>query len=119
MSTETKAWGRVHHVFDNDRAAVSVLHVEKGGYSSRHFHRHRVNRFVVVSGSIDVVLYSPTPSHHELVRTRLQAGDVYDVTSNVVHRFEVVESGIVVEVYWPDARLSAEDIERLDVGGMR
>lgn len=102
-------------MFDNANAAVSVLHVEKGGYSSRHFHRERINRFIVVSGCIAVVTYSL--AIEELTRNWLHAGDVMDVPPNVVHRFEVVESGIVVEVYWPSAHLSLEDIVRLDEGG--
>lgn len=102
-------------MFDNANAAVSVLHVEKGGYSSRHFHRERINRFIVVSGEILVETYS-TPERLE-TRNALTAGDVLDVQPNVIHRFSVVESGIVVEVYWPSAHLSLEDIVRLDEGG--
>lgn len=111
-----KAWGAVRHVFDNVNAAVSVLQVEKGGFSSRHFHRERVNRFIVISGCIDVVTYSYT-GEDETSRTALFAGDVFDVEPYVVHRFEVIESGLVVEVYWPSAHLSLEDIVRLDTGG--
>jgi hypothetical protein len=50
-------------------------------------------------------------------RTRLNPGDVHDVNAGIVHKFEVIESGIVVEVYWPAVGVSFKDIKRLDVGG--
>jgi quercetin dioxygenase-like cupin family protein len=118
IEPQSKAWGSVRHVFDHASAAVSVLHVERGGFSSRHYHRERINRFIVVAGAIEVVTYSSgSAALKELSRSRLAAGDVFDVHPNIVHRFEVIESGIVVEVYWTAASLSFEDIVRLDTGG--
>lgn len=113
VTQEVKAWGKVRHLFDTPQCAVSVLEVEKGGYSSRHYHEWRINRFLVQSGQIEVVHYDG--SHEE--RFTLKPGDVHDVPAGVVHRFEVVESGIVVEVYWPAVGVSIQDIKRLDTGG--
>lgn len=119
VTLERKAWGEVRHVFDSPACAVSVLHVEAGGYCSRHWHRERVNRFIVATGSIDVVEYADGGEGSERERRRLRPGDVHDVPAGVVHRFEVVEPGIVVEVYWPSASVRLDDIVRLDVGGRR
>jgi len=112
---ETKAWGSVKHAFSLGQCAVSVLDVKAGGYSSRHYHRARVNRFLVVSGAIEVVEYDPT-GRYEIRRRRLEADDVADVDAGTVHRFEVKQPGVVVEIYYP-ADVKQDDIERLDVGG--
>lgn len=116
---ETKCWGTARHVFQDPHAAVSVLRTEAGAYCSRHFHSQRVNRFVVESGVIEVVEYDPS-GEHEVSRTRMEAGDVHDVEAGIVHRFEVLESGVVVEVYFPQRptdRVSHDDIIRFDLGG--
>ena len=116
---DEKWWGKARHAFDSPHCAVSILYTELGGYCSRHFHKHRVNRFLVISGSLDVVTYS---GNLEETRERLGPGDVMDIESNIVHRFEVIEPGIVLEVYWPSSpgvSVRLDDIERLDIGGKR
>jgi quercetin dioxygenase-like cupin family protein len=119
VETETKIWGSAKHVFSDPHAAVSILETIKGGYCSRHFHSQRVNRFVVQSGVIEVVEYNQT-GELETNRTKLESGDVHDVEAGVVHRFEVIEPGMVVEVYYPQRptdRVNHDDIVRLDIGG--
>jgi len=118
--TEKKVWGKAWHIFSSPHCAVSVLETLKGGYCSRHKHAQRVNRFVVWSGSIDVVEYLDTGE--EVVRKTLFPGDVADVHAGVIHRFEVNEPGLVVEVYWPAtkfAEVHLTDIHRLDAGGLK
>ncbi len=110
-----KAWGAVRHVFDAETCAVSVLQTAAGGVCSRHLHRERINRFIVVTGAIDVVRYSEDATV-ELSRRTLGPGDIEDVPGGVVHTFEVVEPGIVVEVYMPSfngATVRLDDIERI------
>lgn len=51
------------------------------------------------------------------VEVVLGAGDCHDVHPNVVHSFEVLESGVVIEVYWPADGVRFSDIKRLDTGG--
>src|SRR3990167_48649 len=116
---ESKVWGKATHVFHSHHAAVSILETVIGGYCSRHLHSQRVNRFIVQSGVIEVVEYNPT-GELETNRTKLEPGDVHDVDAGVVHRFEVIEPGLVVEVYFParpGAMVSHDDIQRIDLGG--
>lgn len=118
---EDKVWGKANHIFSSPHCAVSILETVKGGYSSRHKHKSRVNRFVVTAGSIEVVEYSED-GLTETRRITLKAGGMADVQAGIVHRFEVNESGQVVEVYWPSdkyAEVMLTDIERLDSGGIR
>ena len=117
--TEAKIWGTAKHVFSDPNAAVSILETVIGGYCSRHSHAQRVNRFIVHSGSIDVVEYTED-GEQETARTWVRPGEVYDVDAGVVHRFEVIQPGLVIEVYFPakpGCKVSHDDIQRLDIGG--
>jgi len=118
---EQKIWGTVRHLFAASNAAVSYLEVKAGFRCSRHKHMHRANLFAVVDGEIMVEEWAADmldqPDDEHLRRTRLCSGEVLVVPSGVLHRFRVVESGHVVEVYWPDMGVDLDDIERLDVGG--
>lgn len=108
IQTEEKVWGKARHIFSSPSCAVSVLEVNEGFRCSRHYHRHRVNRFVVQSGEINVV--TPYGANN------LKPGEVFDVPAGMLHWFEVVKSGIVVEIYWaPPVELG--DIVRSDLGG--
>jgi len=49
--------------------------------------------------------------------TILGPGDSHSVPSGIYHRFRVMESGRMVEVYWNDCEVSYKDIVREDVGG--
>lgn len=113
---EQKVWGEVAHVFVSDRAAVSYLRVTKGTRSSRHFHQDRANQFIVLSGRLVVEEWRPGG---DTLAISLVAWQSYSIPSGVLHRFRVLESGEVIEVYWPDrgGTVRLDDIERLDEGG--
>ncbi len=123
---ENKVWGKVRHAFQSEGCAVSILHTKRGGFCSKHLHQSRINRFIVVEGCIEVMTYVMLPEISddvpaelkETTRIRLQEGDILDVPARVYHSFEVIESGIVVEVYWPD-RVDMDDIVRISEGGMK
>jgi len=112
-----KVWGETAEVFYAPHCAVHYLRIEAGEHGtfcSRHYHKHRANRFVVISGEIDVVIYREREERH-----RIKPGEAFDVPSQVVHRFEVVKSGVMIEIYWPDSGFIVirDDIERLEEGG--
>ena len=116
---EDKIWGKATHVFASPHAAVSILETVIGGYCSRHYHAQRINRFIVTSGIIEVVEYNQT-GELEVNRTRMESGDVHDVDAGIIHRFEVVSPGQVIEVYYPakpGCIVGLDDIQRLDIGG--
>jgi len=112
---EEKVWGRVWHLFANDQASVSFLELKKGYQCSRHYHERRVNFFAVISGIIMVQLFDG--DGRLLTEQELGPGETTAVPSRHLHRFKVLESGQVVEVYWPDAKVEQTDIVRLDEGG--
>jgi mannose-6-phosphate isomerase-like protein (cupin superfamily) len=119
LAVEAKVWGSVRHCFSSEAASGSVLWTVAGAFCSRHSHEDRVNRFVVVSGEIRVEIFDDRG--RELLRAiPLRQGRMIDVPAGVVHRFVVVEPGVVVEFYFPareGAVVRGDDIKRLDYGG--
>ena len=105
------------HVFSNEHAAVSLLTVVHGFRCSWHSHDKRVNAFHVVTGCIVIEEYLDSG---KIRKTKLTSGRSHIVASKIVHRFRVLESGNVVEVYYPqsaDDVVCLDDIHRVDVGG--
>jgi len=115
---EEKVWGRVVHIFQSASAAVSFLEVNKGFQCSRHYHNFRANQFSVISGHICIEVWVGEKDYRSI---NLHSGETYVVPSGRVHRFNVIESGSMIEVYWPDKEnnyVSISDIERIDTGGL-
>lgn len=113
---ENKVWGRVQHIFSSPHAAVSYLEVEEGTCCSRHYHRWRANLFYCLDA--ELVIETWVVGDRRL--SFLRPGDGYTVPSGILHRFRVLKSGKVIEVYWPDKEsvtVSIHDIVRLDEGG--
>lgn len=119
---EKPPWGKACHAFDGT-VAVSLLQTLKPKTRcSIHFHRDRNNEFRVVYGSIDVVRYGHVGKAQtraeEVGRIRLGPGMSHVVPSGVIHSFEVIEPGRVVEVYWADGGgpVRLDDIVRIEPG---
>jgi len=113
---EDKIWGKTLHLFYSPYAGVSYLKVEKDSWCSRHIHKERANIFISISAILEVE--EQDLDGNETI-TLLEPGDSYEVPSGVLHRFKVLESGDVVEIYHADRGgiVSFEDIHRKDVGG--
>ena len=117
---EAKVWGSVWHVFSSPFASFSYLEVKEGTRCSIHKHRQRANQFFVLEGSILVERFDPDNFAEPLDDFVLTEGFVYTVPSEIWHRFKVMRSGRVIEIYFPDregAVCRMDDIERFDVGG--
>lgn len=109
-----KCWGDSELIVDADMFQRHRLHVKRGGCCSIHYHKHRANRFHVVSGMIQVItLMGPNVSSVILAESMQ-----YDVPSMVPHMFGVYRDGVVMEDYWPDrgGNVTSEDIVRLTEG---
>lgn len=116
---ETKCWGSVWHCFASEDVAVSHLRLTAGWRCSRHSHRHRTNHFYLLGGRVAVEEWRWGPDVDPLV-TKLGPGECLAVDVDVVHRFTVLESGEMVEVYRPaynSVAVRMDDIDRLDEGG--
>ena len=117
FTRDRKVWGHTSHVFCSAFAAVSYLETKAGFVCSRHRHAERLNLFACVEGKLLVEWWDAELTNREFVI--LEPGDTCSVPSGVYHRFRVIESGKIIEVYWPDRGgvVRHDDIERLDTGG--
>jgi mannose-6-phosphate isomerase-like protein (cupin superfamily) len=113
MEWETKVWGRVAHLFYSDQLGVSYLQVTSGFCCSWHLHHWRANAFLVKSGKLLI----EQRGQKDVI---LAVGESIVIPSRVDHRFCVLESGEVIETYWPDREgqgVKLNDIHRWDEGG--
>lgn len=115
---EAKIWGRVWHIFASSHASCSYLEVEHGSWCSRHIHRERVNVFVSVSALLKILEWADEKEQTPKT-TMLRPGEVYEVPAGVLHQFQVVGTGSLIEIYYPvpGGEVRQDDIERLDIGG--
>lgn len=117
VNWEKKVWGRVAHL-QAERTSLSILELNAIACCSRHYHEKRWNRFVVLDAQIAVCLFA---NEHDKLGTAskfLRAGDVLDVPPLTIHRFDVMQFGRVIEVYWnaDDSPVDLNDIVRLEEG---
>ena len=115
---EDKIWGRVHHIFASLTAAVSCLEVDKGFQCSIHRHKDRINQFTILEGSV-CIEHWPTGLDNPSIMKVLLPGDTRFMHNGIWHRFRVIRSGRIIEVYWSgnDMPVRWDDIERIDEGG--
>ena len=120
VNYEEKCWGKVAHLFDEE-ISVSLLQVNKGFCSSIHKHNHRWNSFQMMSGCMNVVVFRKEMDGRPVrwYEHTLRAGEGCKIRPTVLHRFEVIETGKVVEIYWvtDGTKIDINDIVRLDEGG--
>ncbi len=117
---EKKIWGKVAHLQISDHCLISYLHVEKGHYCSKHVHHYRTNTFIVMSGVLRIILYKGFELEEER-SSIISPGVIHFVAAGEWHRFDVLESGDVIEVYHPGyegATVDLSDIEREYPGGI-
>ncbi len=113
-SRQGKVWGITQLLFAFNGIECHRIHAIKGGYCSKHSHKHKWNRFIVLSGQLVVRLFHGLGKIDETI---LASGHVTDVPPGVLHQFEALEDTEALEIYW--TVLEADDIDRESEGGVR
>lgn len=107
-----KVWGETMRGYRDGLVDVHLIHARRGYRCSRHRHRQKWNRFVVLSGKLRIRIWRS----HGVDETILGPWQASDVPPGVVHEFAALEDTQAVEIYWVD-RLNPDDIVRENVGG--
>jgi len=110
-----KCWGKTRELVDSPFYSKHELELIAGGYCSIHYHRERANRFIIQSGTVEIVeFFGPRFNRH-----LLGPDNTYDVASLVPHMFIVHKNGMMLEEYFPDRGgvVDRGDIIRLIEGG--
>lgn len=112
-SWQGKYWGRTKCLFANDMCELHIIEAKAGGYCSRHHHKNKWNRFIILKGELDVIIYRENGED----LTELCEGMFSDVPPLQDHRFTAKTDCVALEVYWVDG-IDPKDIVRKDVGGL-
>jgi mannose-6-phosphate isomerase-like protein (cupin superfamily) len=113
-SVDGKNWGTTCCIFTSNDCECWSLNIKRGGYCSRHRHKNKWNRFLVVSGKLLVKIFRPDGISDDTILTD---GMCTDVCPGIEHMFEAFEDTKCIEIYW--VSIDPDDIERSTVGGIR
>lgn len=112
MKRVGKIWGETSELFFGNNVEVHYITITEGGFCSKHKHKSKFNRFVVLRGILKVTIYN----EHFQDETMLYEGDEFTVQTDEYHRFEAIQPVEALEIYWVE--LSRDDIQRQDSGGI-
>jgi len=102
-----KIWGKTQLVFAHNSTETHIIEAKKGFRCSCHSHKFKWNRFVVISGKLEVRVYQ---DDKVVDITTLGPWQVTDVPPGTQHEFAAMEDTTAVELYW--VTLDAQDIDR-------
>lgn len=109
-----KPWGRAACLYQDGLREYWLAHVLAGGYSSRHFHRTKLNRFACLTATVLVTQYTGD----DVQRIVLRPGMHLDVPAGIVHEFCTLVSGSMLEAY-AGSPCDPADIVRLSANGRK
>jgi quercetin dioxygenase-like cupin family protein len=113
MIKEGKIWGQTIPVIQSPSVEIHRIHVDQGGFCSKHAHQAKINAFYVLSGELEIRRWKD----YKLVdSTHLFKGDWSIVPAGEYHQFEAHQETEALEVYWTE--LNHNDIMRESVGGI-
>jgi len=109
-----KVWGTTETVFKNGFIEVHFLEIKKGGFCSEHIHKHKTNRFYVISGKLKIYVWNEDHIRDEVI---LRDGQSTIIPPGVYHKFEGMEKTTCIEIY--EVKFYDADIERRTIGGIK
>lgn len=107
----TKVWGTRDRIFKSKQCEIDFLELRGNSQCSVHTHKNKVNKFIVIDGTVtiktgfgDILLYE---------------GDRITVEPPLVHQFKTGEyDARMIEIaYVDEGEIDPEDIERSIQGG--
>lgn len=112
-----KVWGYTQSVAVTDRPTHTALaFLKRGGYSSRHYHKDHFNRFIVVTGCLQISIWRDG----RLETLDVKPWEAIDVEPEIWHKMMAWQDTNLIEIYWPKdgCDLNVEDIVRENSGGV-
>jgi len=105
-----KVWGTRRRLLLTETSEIDLVHVKKDSFCSRHYHNKKINRFVVISGKIQI-----QSAYGNVI---LKANESFEVRPTLEHRFFAIEDSIMVELaFVEEGVINADDIVRIKQGG--
>ena len=105
-----KIWGQRRRLLLTDTSEIDLLYIKKDCFCSNHFHNHKINRFVVISGKVQI--------QSEYGEVILKANESLEIRPKLKHRFFAIENSVMVELaFVKQGTIDSNDIIRLKQGG--
>lgn len=117
MIIQGKIWGYTTPLFNKNNVELHVAVIRKGGFCSKHLHKYKFNRFVVLKGRLKVTIWKNYGTDTLEDISILEVSQECTVMPGDYHKFEALEETTCLEIYWVD--LNENDIVRADHGGMK
>lgn len=114
---EDKCWGKTRCISLTATYSQHDLCLEPAGsFCSLHYHENRSNIFAVTRGVVRVVWLMGWEVRYCTLTEKSMS---LMIRANVIHQFQVLEEGFMIETYQCDGKsiISVDDIHRLSVGG--
>jgi uncharacterized RmlC-like cupin family protein len=93
-----KDWGKSAHVGTYNDVMLWQGFVEKGHKCSIHEHKQDTNEIIVVTGKLRVAFFNRR--FEPYISTVVEAGTSIKIDPTILHQFEVLEDGVIMEIYW-------------------
>lgn len=114
MRSENKVWGCTIELFRNNTMSVHHLEIKKGGYCSEHKHGQKVNKFYIVEGRLEIIMWK---NGEEIINIISSNAITYiHIPIGTWHKFHALTDVKCIEIY--DYTYDGMDIERRAEGGL-
>lgn len=105
-----KVWGRRNRLLLTDTSEIDLLDIKKDSFCSTHSHNNKINRFVVLSGKVQIC-----SDYGDVI---LKPNDSFEVRPPLKHRFFALENSVMIELAFVESgKIDANDINRESQGG--
>jgi len=105
-----KIWGERRRILLTDKCEIDLLYLNKDSFCSTHYHLHKINKFIVIKGKVDI--------ETEYDKKTLTKNQSFSVYSGTIHRFISISNATMIEIaYTTKKNIDPEDIERISQGG--
>ena len=109
-----KKWGYTTDFFRSAIFSAHHFEVEKGGYCSEHYHKHKYNLFYVISGVLELTIWRKGKTKDV---TKITAGQTTAVSPGFWHQFKALTPVQCIEIC--QVLLNEPDIKRRTEGGIK
>ena len=105
-----KIWGERRRILLTDRCEIDLLYLKKDSFCSRHKHKSKTNKFVVVRGKVRI--------ETEFGKKILTKNQSFEVNPPTIHRFVALKNSVMIELATvKEGYIQPDDIHRIKQGG--
>lgn len=106
-----KIWGIKQSILSDEHNEIDLLQLRKNSFCSVHHHKYKINRFILISGKVDIITEFATKS--------LIINESFEVCPPLIHKFKALADSVMIEIaYTNNTPIDSNDISRTVEGGL-